>query len=151
MKRCTLDGCTAKVHARGYCSKHYYRLIRNGTTDAGPQAHLPLFERLQRYIIAGEGNDCWTWGASFNNRGRPQIAVRGSKMLAARAIYLCWFGPFPTDWEIHHRCHNAKCVNPSHLRALSAEDHDKMHGRMIDRRRYQTVEPHYIDPDEEKF
>lgn len=30
LKQCSIEGCDSKVHAKGLCSKHYNRIIRNG-------------------------------------------------------------------------------------------------------------------------
>lgn len=40
-KNCSLDGCPGEVHARGYCDKHYRRLLKTGSpTPAKPPAQV---------------------------------------------------------------------------------------------------------------
>lgn len=33
MKKCTVNGCNDKHYGKGYCSKHYQRVYKNGTSD----------------------------------------------------------------------------------------------------------------------
>lgn len=47
---CTVEGCNTRAKARGLCSKHYMRMIRNGTTDVvrSKSSHVPgLLEKLR--------------------------------------------------------------------------------------------------------
>jgi len=37
---CSVEGCTATIQARGWCSRHYHRWRRTGTPD--DRAHRPL-------------------------------------------------------------------------------------------------------------
>ena len=32
-KMCSIEGCDNRSSVRGYCNKHYYRLLRNGDTE----------------------------------------------------------------------------------------------------------------------
>lgn len=78
---------------------------------------------MSDYIV--DDNGCWTW-----QRGRVGpyglIADKGERR-AHRHYWAEAFGPIPDDHDIHHLCGNTLCVNPDHLQALPAREHDIEH------------------------
>lgn len=72
---------------------------------------------------------CWNWlktltkfgyaTGSFSRLGpfRTQHAHRAYWMVANSQ-------PVPDGYDIHHKCKNPRCVNPDHLEALTAREHD---------------------------
>lgn len=72
------------------------------------------------YTVDAEG--CWVWNGELNTRGRPKMRLPGTrskKVIAYRYYYEQAKGPIPEGYHIDHRCFNVKCVNPTHLEAVT--------------------------------
>ena len=48
---------------------------------------------------------------------------------AWHAIYERDRGSVPAGMELHHQCHNPRCVNPAHLKPVTPSEHRKLHGK----------------------
>lgn len=75
--------------------------------------------RFWKKVDRTEG--CWTWTASTNGAGYGVLAMSrdGMKVLAHRFSYELAYGPIPPGLVIDHLCRNTRCVNPSHLEAVT--------------------------------
>jgi len=66
---------------------------------------------------------CWNWmGGTLSGRYGGYSVVRDGKRAheyAHRVAFEATYGPIPIGSVIDHKCHNTKCVNPEHLRAVS--------------------------------
>ena len=78
-----------------------------------------------KFVEAGP-DECWPWTACINKRnGYGQMAVktdagRWVNRAAHRIAYEIHYGPVPDGCQVDHMCHRRECVNPGHLRAVSA-------------------------------
>lgn len=73
-------------------------------------------------------NNCLVWQLSGLAKGYGQIWVgpgKGHMRLAHRISYELWVGPIPEGWEIDHLCKNKACIEPTHLEAVSREEHQR--------------------------
>jgi hypothetical protein len=60
---------------------------------------------------------CWEWmGANW--RGRAQVRYQRKTHWVYRLTYAWFHGAIPEDFDVHHECHNKRCVNPKHLKLL---------------------------------
>jgi hypothetical protein len=113
---CSIKGCEEAHYGKGFCSKHYQRLVRHGSvleTQLGS-----LEERFKKKFAEAEG--CWEWQGARSTKGYGVIqeAGRGSRLLLAhRVSYQIHRGEIPNGKLVLHSCHNRGCVNPSHLRS----------------------------------
>ena len=75
-------------------------------------------------------NGCWGWKKiySTDKYGRFSVATSQSK-LAHRVIYELINGP--TELHIDHLCRNTRCVNPSHLEAVSQRTNNRRQADII--------------------
>lgn len=68
------------------------------------------------------GSHCWLWTASLNWQGYGKFG-RGKKgegwERAHRTAYHLLVGEIPDGLELDHLCRNRRCVNPSHLEAVT--------------------------------
>ncbi len=81
---------------------------------------------------------CFEWNRSRSSQGRyPTIGLAGSGK-PEYAYRIAWAeenGPIPIKpcpdgswrWELHHRCFNKDCVNPSHIQLVTQKQHVAIH------------------------
>lgn len=65
-------------------------------------------------------NGCWDWVASLSVKGYGLFKLNGKTVKAHRVSYELFKGEIPKGLQIDHLCRNRKCVNPSHLEAVTA-------------------------------
>lgn len=63
---------------------------------------------------------CWVWQKG-TNKGYPTGYAHRLYYERANGVKV------PKGWHTHHKCHNRACVNPDHLKPLSASRHLKNH------------------------
>lgn len=92
-------------------------------------------------VTLGEGrDDCWIWNAHVDEDGygtfRAEKGSRG-KTKAHRYAFELFIGGIPDGCHLDHLCRNTVCVNPWHLRPVSASQHrrveaDRLRGKETD-------------------
>jgi len=73
-----------------------------------------------RYSVSATG--CWEWNGHLDRDGYGTCRrVIGDIIFryAHRAYFTLLVGKIPDGFEIDHICKNRRCVNPSHLEAVS--------------------------------
>jgi hypothetical protein len=66
-------------------------------------------------------DSCWNWtGAVDSNHGYGRIRIDGQRWRAHRLSWTLLAGPIPEGLVIDHICRNRRCVNPEHLRTVTA-------------------------------
>jgi hypothetical protein len=105
-----------------------------------------------------KSGDCWIWtaailspaGTKYARTGGYGMFGVGSKVLRAhRVSYEMANGPVPPGLEIDHLCRNKKCVNPSHLEAVTHLENVRRYFRTITSCKWgheYTPENTYIKP-----
>lgn len=119
---CSIDGCEKPVKASGWCSMHYTRKMRNGTTDLLVDS-VDYEARFWSKVDRRGPDECWPWTGTILNSGYGQFFTRLKKWLAHRAAYTFAVGPIPDGFTIDHvkarGCAGKACVNPAHLEAVT--------------------------------
>lgn len=118
---CSVDGCSKKHQALGYCSAHYTRLRRYGDALASaPSKSVAdrFWSKCEKTIAAV----CWEWQAASNVAGYGQFVFEGRLCMAHRVAYVLSVGPIPEGLQIDHLCRNVRCVNPSHLEPVTPKE-----------------------------
>jgi len=79
--------------------------------------------RIWARIIPEPMSGCWLWiGAPVDRAGYCQVRTNGVYRYVHRVVYEALVGPIPEGLQIDHRCNVTCCVNPDHLRPMSARD-----------------------------
>lgn len=83
-------------------------------------------------LYTEDENGCWVSGYSLRTNGYAVLSqkIDGGKAriyLAHRAAYTFHNGPIPGQLVIDHTCHNRRCVNPAHLRAIPRTENARRH------------------------
>ncbi|WP_327738416.1 HNH endonuclease [Streptomyces nojiriensis] len=79
-----------------------------------------------------KSEDCWLWTGSIDRGGYGRVSIAGRNKLPHRVSYELEHGPIPAGLQVDHLCHNRdtsctkgdsclhrRCVNPSHLEAVT--------------------------------
>lgn len=120
--KCQIEDCDTTSTTKGYCGRHYKRLVRYGD---------PLYvKRSPRYATAEDAfvarakrvGECLIWTGSKSGKGYGAISDNGQTYLAHRWAYERARGPIPKEMHVDHICHNPACVEVSHLRLASRFD-----------------------------
>jgi len=115
---CTIEGCEKPHFGRGWCSMHYARWRRSGTTDASKK--LTSSERFWDKVDAF--GVCWEWTGAKQSDDPSDYGVFGIGGKNIGAHRFAWenlVGPIPEGFVIDHLCRNKPCVNPDHLEPVT--------------------------------
>lgn len=136
-KLCLIEGCDHPVKARGYCSRHYQRLMTFGDPLGGGTYSGEPRRFFEETVLTYKGDDCliWPYGKDQNGYGKIHVGdtIRFVHRLACEAIN----GPPPSkDHQAAHSCGNGRggCVNPNHTRWATQVENEKdklIHGTHI--------------------
>lgn len=80
------------------------------------------------YLQAVDVSQCIrAWGEPDTLNGYSRVSLDSKVYYAHRLAYVAANGAIPQGYHVHHLCENKMCVNPSHLVAVTLDDHLKMH------------------------
>ena len=124
-RTCSIKDCEQEASKRGWCNAHYLRFRRYGDPTGKPKIQ-PEEERFWSYV--DKTGACWEWTGGLN-KGYGQInTTRGGtrrNLKAHRVSFELANGPIASGLEIDHICHNRRCVNPEHLRAVTHKQNNE--------------------------
>ena len=114
-------GCGQKTSIAKYTD------LKRGVTKGQPlrwihNHHQECYEPESSYTVEERGFEtpCWIWQRWTNKDGYAFFTRKKRARLAHRYFYATYVAPIPPHTVIHHRCFNRNCVNPDHLKAVSA-------------------------------
>lgn len=141
MKTCTIEDCTSKVEAKGYCIMHYKRYRKHGDalaqTRVSRGATVEDILRFSSWDVTAD--DCWEFKGRLEPDGYGVVTIKGAPYRAHRAAYELWIGPIPEGHVIRHTCDNRRCINPLHL--ITGSPRDNVHDAQ-ERKRLANGERH---------
>lgn len=119
---CSVAGCDTPRYRRDLCNRHNLALRKYGDPLGKAQ---PASERF--WTRVEKTPTCWNWTGRLSPKGYAHIDHNGGKIMAHRLSYQLCVGPIPEGKMIDHRCHNRACVNPAHLRVVTAKQNNENH------------------------
>ena len=80
-------------------------------------------------VLRSTDADCWLWTGEKTRDGYGRIWASDPtlRMRAHRYAYELLVEPIPHGHELHHICGVKNCVNPTHLQAVTPEEHSRIH------------------------
>jgi hypothetical protein len=89
-----------------------------------PFLKIPSFDhvKLISKSIINKDNECWVWQGRVRPKGSPYglFHIKGRAYQAHRASYDLFYGIKDLTNVIDHKCRNSRCINPEHLREVTA-------------------------------
>lgn len=72
-------------------------------------------------------DSCWLWVGLKNKQGYGFITIDSHLYYAHRYIYQEIKKENINGKQLHHTCHNKRCVNPDHLQKVTPRQHATIH------------------------
>jgi hypothetical protein len=79
-------------------------------------------QRLRMRMREDARTGCWIWHGASNQTGYGQLNIKHKRYLAHRLSYETFIGPIGAGLSIDHLCRNRRCINPSHLEAVTLRE-----------------------------
>lgn len=99
-----------------------------------------MIELEKRFIDkVNKTNSCWIWVGAIGRDGYGGFGIGGKRHAAHRVSYELYTGEIPQGLEIDHLCSNKKCVNPSHLEAVTHGENIRRHIQRFGRFRERSI------------
>lgn len=119
MRRCSVQGCSRKHYANGYCQPHDRRVKKHGDPGGAIKKRARpgtgLAERFAMYTRRMP-DGCLEWIAYRMPKGYGQINVDGRVRLATHVAWFLAHGYWPAKGLfVCHKCDNPPCVDADHL------------------------------------
>lgn len=114
---CSIDTCTGKHYARGYCQTHYSRLWKTG--DPNPTKPIAIVNNdiVRFWSKVNQTETCWEWTSLTTPNGYGSFSHRDAQRShpSHRYAWEITNGAIPDGLWVLHRCDNRICVRPDHL------------------------------------
>lgn len=100
--------------------------FQGGSTGSNPVGITLHFKgiNMERLFSKVEKTDsCWNWkGATRGKNGYGAVKVDGKVVSVHKLFYVKYKGEIPEKLLVSHTCNNKLCVNPDHLKLVTAKE-----------------------------
>lgn len=120
---CVIADCGNAHFGKGYCHKHYQRMLRGNVHQAGKRGLAEI--KFLPYLVGISGQECIPWPFTKDKYGYGRVRFRGREWLAHRLMCVLAHGDPPHEsMQAAHSCGKGHlgCVNPNHLRWATARE-----------------------------
>lgn len=111
----TLDGRVIKYRT----NKRGYRIMKSLPEPIADVREADA-ARFWAKVDCRQAGECWLWLAASSSSGYGQINIRGRMWPAHRIAFFFANGVLDPNLVVDHTCRNPSCVNPAHLRQVTA-------------------------------
>ena len=119
-KQCSVQGCSRKYRCKGYCNRHYRRVLQYGEPTP-PHLEKTAEQRFWEKVNVGDPSECWPWQAAMRG-DYGFFNLENTTIGAHKFSYILSHGEVPSGLVVDHKCRNPRCVNPSHLQAVTLSE-----------------------------
>ncbi len=121
---CTVEGCDSPTIARGWCSRHYQRWQRHGSTDEPAR---PALDHAALFAAKTVRHDsgCLMWVGARSSSGYGVLTVQQQSVLAHRYALQLAGVVVPEGYHVDHLCRVRLCVEPSHLEPVTQAENNR--------------------------
>lgn len=126
---CGVPRCERTIRAAGLCDAHYQRLRDSGSVRADDPVQITGDDERRFWSKVHRTEGCWLWVGYVANHGYGVMNIGRRVVYAHRYAWGLIRGEIPPATQIHHLCHERRCVNPDHLELMSAATHARHHQR----------------------
>jgi hypothetical protein len=91
-------------------------------------------ENILSRAIRDEEKGCLLYITSLNKKGYPLVSFNNKTYKASRLVYEMLYGVIKDEQEIDHTCYERRCVERTHLRALTHRE-NVLHSKTYDEKR----------------
>lgn len=84
--------------------------------------------KIHRIVSKLDGyptSECWLW-TGYKQAGYGRAYWQGANTRVHKIVYTELVAEIPSGYELHHKCSNKHCANPSHLEVLTKADHSRL-------------------------
>lgn len=133
-RKCSVEGCDRWHHGNGFCTMHWRRVRKNGSTETTLRERGLALATFKESMVGPFPDSCMIWPHCRNGSGYGYIWAEGQRFGVHRYTCLVTLGAPPTPEHVAaHSCGNGHlgCFNPLHLRWATTSDNfaDKLiHG-----------------------
>lgn len=122
-KACSVEGCNGNSHyssqgAKGFCRRHYKRLLRHGDALGGSTGWAECISFYRDVLLTYDGDGCLRWPYGRTQAGYATTFRDGKRGVVSRFLCEDTYGPPPTpEHQAAHSCGNGHlgCVTKGHL------------------------------------
>ena len=120
---CTIDGCSKRKKAHGWCEMHYQRYRAHGNPETTLRPGWIQGDLAERFWAkVNVDGVCWEWEADLSAGGYGRFNTGRRVEATHRVAYKLLVGPIPAKMQLDHLCRNRVCCNPDHLEIVTQQE-----------------------------
>jgi hypothetical protein len=116
-------------------SQHRWLLEISGRNCRPRDGNMSLLERFEQKVQHVPESGCWLWSGYTCEKGYGIFWFDGGPKKAHRVSYEIYRDGVPADMVIDHLCRERSCVNPDHLRIVTAKENTHAAGSLAPAKR----------------